>query len=379
MSTAPNTKPVEKYAKLISDLHKKITKITDLDYAVLYTALDQQANKGKPVRSASSGIFDLYVKKKLAHTDYMSSIIGLHTEQKNKYTLIPPDSLNHTFHSVVPTTDGYVEENFSLKDLWWQGTLGSNAIFRVGQISAHTVVNDYAFDDTRFNFVGYGFTDNPTNLSPANALGAVAGINLYKNVYVATSILDGRNVNGYIAPGDVYYKTIELGYHRNLREKYRSDYRIMYWDLDRVPLKQRYESMSPVELANEKEAFPERFRKNTYGAILQLQYNSRENYIPFFRAGWNNHEGTLLKRFVTTGVGVLGLFGQEENVLGVGGVYAKPTDPTKGDEYTIEGYYLLQVTSLLQVTPDIQFIQFKHENEARQWATVFSIRASLLE
>lgn len=145
------TKIVDDHAKLIANLQKGIRTITGLDVVVLYTALDQYASQGKPVHTAASGDFDLYVKKKLFQTESIASLIGAHADQKNKYTRIFPDDLNKTFNSVVPTTDGFDVESFNLRDLWWQVTLGSDAIFRIGKISSHTVVNDYAFDDTRFS------------------------------------------------------------------------------------------------------------------------------------------------------------------------------------------------------------------------------------
>jgi porin len=349
---------LRKHSEVVEGIRQSIKDTTGIEMVGLYVSLGQFASAGEPYRNAGAGRFELHARKVLFEQANSSSILGFHVEEVHQYTPISPSRLHVVFRSILPTTNSSYEPiPLNVNELWIQQTSGDNAIVRVGKISSHTITNGYAFDSSRLTFIGDGFASDPTVVQPSYASGIVAGINLYKNFYTAFSVMDARDFGPFIAREQVYFKSAEVGYHTDFKSIYNTDYHVMFWETD---------------------ASPSQHRKEARGMVVLLQNSASRQVIPFLKMGFSNGEGVLFKQFTATGVGIVNPFA-DEGLIGIGGIFSTPTDVLQKKEYAFEAFYRIQLTSLLQITPDIQLIQRKPQHGGGDWVNVFSLRARLLE
>ena len=105
-----------------------------------------------------------------------------------------------------------------------------------------------------------------------------------------------------------------------------------------------------------------------------------DRWLPFFRAGYSDGGGALLKRVVSTGIGYAS--SGRHDYVGVGASWARApagsgSDPNR-DQYTIEPYYRLQLLKSLQLVPDVQYIRNPAYNPAvgSLWVVGLRMRAA---
>ena len=114
-------------------------------------------------------------------------------------------------------------------------------------------------------------------------------------------------------------------------------------------------------------------------------------YVPFVRLGHSEgigEKGTpaALNDMAAAGVGLTDIFGQDHDVLGIGFGWGR-RDKTVGDplaalkrtdQYSAELFYRVQVTELLEVTPDVQVFWDPTSNPAEDTIAVFGLRARVV-
>ena len=81
----------------------------------------------------------------------------------------------------------------------------------------------------------------------------------------------------------------------------------------------------------------------------------RNNVVPFLRYSLSNG-ATAARHHLAGGVVFEEIFGQSQDVIGIAGAWARPSDPKFRDEFSIEAFYRFFLTPYTAIAPDIQFI-----------------------
>ena len=92
------------------------------------------------------------------------------------------------------------------------------------------------------------------------------------------------------------------------------------------------------------------------GVNLDQELGS-EKHLGFFRAGAGDGDVTPVRRFLSGGVGLTGLFDRPDDTLGIGASWSDPAqDNGTRAETLIETYYAFQLTPTVSLTPDVQVV-----------------------
>jgi len=92
-------------------------------------------------------------------------------------------------------------------------------------------------------------------------------------------------------------------------------------------------------------------------------------FIPFARVSSGNSEITKVKKFFSAGTVFTSPLGRQWDKVGIGYAHGKPSNNAQRDESMFELFWLLQLTPIIAVTPDVQVIKNPADNpdESRIW------------
>ncbi len=372
------TEAIDRALKPWNEFKNRLSERQGFNLGIFYTALYQKAsgtiaNPGMADNKdeAASGILGIVGTWDLIGrgTDHPGSLT-FRLNDRHRYTKVAPQSLGSEIGSLWPTTIAFNEFNMSLVELYWeQHLIKDRLVFRVGK-SIPFAVHDYfklksptsGFSDANFTFnpsigwVGFAFGGGalvrPTpdfyltgGVYEANGRADRVGIDDFFNVREYFSIVDVGWDPGYLDPS----RKVKIGPFTV------SDLHASFWHKDKRATAGTPEGRG-VTLFGELEM----------GRLLY-----------FFRYGYS--EGVnggptpaLLNHMVAGGMGIQGVFGQKNDVIGIGASWGRrelgridinldESEFTRIDSGSVEQtsaqvYYRIQLTQEVHVTPSLQLI-----------------------
>lgn len=380
-----------RYEAILKSLKHPFQEGLGVSVTGMYTGLGQIATEGHPHHSTAGAAVSLYASKNLFRDIQSPSnltTLAIHCEERHKYTTIPPQELGAMFHSLLPTTTDFETNPFEVKDLWLQERLlNDKAIIRAGKFSFKSISNDYSFDSSKMTFIGEPFTGNPGLYFPNNPLGVQSALEFYHGLFGGLAIMDASTLR-VKKPIDLpafeslktatdhhrkpLFESFQFGYRTLFYHAYNTLYRVLFWNVEPSAKNNRF--------------------FNTKGLSVLLQQDMPNNIIPFFRYEINNGRYIDFKQAMIVGAGLPHPFHQEFSLIGMGFSFQTPSDKAIKPEYTFEGFYRLQLTSVIEITPDIQLISKRglyrqHDDKTqiiefagnRTIVGVFSLRLRVLE
>ncbi len=329
--------------------------------------------------------------------------LSFRLQDRHRIGPVAPQSLGPEIGSLWLTGTAFNEFSMSLVELYWdQHIVKDRLVFRFGK-SIPFALHDYF----KYKSPVSGFQDSNLSLNSSIAwvgfgLGAAGLIRPTPDFYILGGIYDANGkhnragFDSFFNDGE-YFTIADIGWDPGYLDPARkvrvgpievSDYHVTLWHRDRV----------------EKDMTPEGwgftvFAENRIGKVL-----------PFFRYGYSEGIGgsspALLDRMVAGGVAIENVFGQDNDVIGIGASWGRrnlgsaaipitvPNIVDIGDElidlgefsdilqvdfgtveqYSVEMFYRLQVTQEFQITPSVQFIVDPAFNLAEDTITVLSLR-----
>ena len=338
--------------------HQQIKEKTGISLGVAFTGLSQYSPGVRPQDNASGSDLDLLGKWTSASFWGGVSNIGFHLERRNKFTTLAPASFNKNIGSVIKTTQGFNQFNPALVELWWQHVFPTKkSSFRVGKIDIMSLMNTYAFKSQKLFFINQAFTGYPAVSRPSKALGGAASLALTDHYYVGYGLVDANGTNitsGFNTFGKgQYFQGVELGYLEKIDNQTGNNYHVFLWHMAARP---------QINMASDQ------------GASIVLQHKLSNKLTPFFK--WNLSRGTAAnyKYLYTAGIGIDKPFEQVYSLSGIAVAYGKPANSLRGYETVVEGFYRIQLSPFIQLTPDIQLIKFKPTNSTSKLGAVFNLR-----
>ena len=110
--------------------------------------------------------------------------------------------------------------------------------------------------------------------------------------------------------------------------------------------------------------------------------------LPFLRYGYSegrrNDQGSegfaptaLLRQMVNGGLAIDDIFGQSNDLIGIGITWAEPADRTLRDQKAVDMFYRIQVTPEIAVSPTLQVVFDPARNPMEDRVTVGGLRTRI--
>jgi porin len=254
----------------------------------------------------------------------------------------------------------FSDEGSRLTNLYWKQRLDDGrATIVAGMLDSTDYVDVFMLASPWTGFVNFAFSTGTTTIAlPGDAaVGAAGATMLGDQFFVIGGITDMNSdptdpLEGFdtFFNDNKYFKSIEFGWTANQEQIYTDNVHITAWHADE----------SEVQGTDD-----------GYGYNLSFSRLFGQ-WLPFVRGGYSKDAGTLFEKSLSMGTGYLGL-GGEGNKLGVGINWSEVDG--SDDQYTSEIFYLIQVASSFEITPDIQWIKNPALNPDESSITVLGLRA----
>jgi hypothetical protein len=256
-------------------------------------------------------------------------------------TDIAPGGLGTEIGSLWGTTNGYGEQPLVLKEVYWEQHFGGdNLIVRAGKLDPENYYNsNYWQSDSKF-FLNKAFSSFPVRAFPGQGLGVNVTLKPSDQWYISTGFQDAQGQKT-TAGFDTFFEdfnlfsAFEIGWTPTIEGWGKGTYRLTAWYRD----------------AGERDGKP-----HDSGIDLSIDQHVGEHLIPFFRYGAGDGNLNGIEHMISTGVGWEGKLITESDVIGIGGMWGRPTDHDLRDQFGGEVFYRLQVSPDNQLTVGYQLI-----------------------
>jgi porin len=327
-----------------------------------YTVVYQGATGGPGIRDAAGQDADVFGNWRLfgPKDDPNNGYLYFAGEWRGDMgTDIAPGALGGQIGSLWGTTNGFGEQPFTLKEIYWEQHFGgNNLIVRVGKLDPENYYNsNYWQSDTKY-FLMQTFSSFPVRAFPGQGLGMNVTAKLSDLWYISTGFQDAqgkKTTSGFDTFFDDFnlFSAFEIGYTPTIQGLGKGTYRLTAWYRD----------------AGERDGQP-----HDAGIDLSIDQQVGDHLRPFFRygAGEGNIKG--IEQLLSAGVGWEGKLITDSDVIGVGASWGRPSDRELRDQFGAEVFYRLQVSPDNQFTVGYQVIVDPSNQPNDDLVGVFEVR-----
>jgi porin len=319
----------------------------------------QHAFSSMGFRSTAGLDMDFYGRWRLlgGKDDKDKGLLNFYTEYRTQIVEPPPSLLGPQIGSAWRTVDGFGEQDFCLKQFYWEQHLFEDSlVLNVGKVKADNYYSTNRASNDNLLFMSRSFSSNPAMKYPSSGLGMNARYQT-KNWYLLGGFQDAQGKNtttGFstFADGDFFYSA-EAGLTPTLDGLGKGNYRFTYWYSAAVkdmatPASQGF------SLSCDQEIVPERF-----GAFLR--YGHSEDF------------GGGIENLVATGILARCIPGRPDDGIGVGISWGQPSNGQR-DQWVNEIFYRFQLGTREQLTFGVQFIVDPSAYPGQDMVEVFEAR-----
>jgi carbohydrate-selective porin OprB len=305
--------------------------------------LGQHASKALPGtnKNASSGDFDFFGQWPLLNVDKpWTGNISFAAEGRYKIGKLTPNELSASIGSLWKTTSGFNVQKFSMIEFYWEhGGAKDGGGYRIGKMKPSDIFDGYSFASSNTSFLSRSYSHTMAMSVPSAGLGAVGGLIMPDNFYVLAGIHDANADKisiGHIDRGEFFY-ALELGVKPGNGEPGAGNYHATLWHKDK----------------RDKAGIP-----SGYGLALtaEQEFGPKSNITGFLRYSYGHGAGLDVRQTVSAGIVFDEVWGRNSDLIGLAATWGQPTNRSMRDQYSVEGYYRIQLTPDAHITPDLQLI-----------------------
>ncbi len=280
---------------------------------------------------------------------------------------VPPLTLFTQIGSLYSGGVAYGETDPSVAQLWIQQKFKNVFGFRAGKIFPITAYDFFPFKNFRTDFVDFNHATNATIPLPDYGLGTFVQYRPKSNVYLRLGTHDANadvEKSGFDTYDGELFSIFEAGFDPGFMERIPGrppfgDVHVSIWHhdkLDKVGVDDGW----------------------GVGFTAQQRFG---RFTPFARYGYADVEingPTSVKYMANVGLAIDGIFGQENDRIGVGYTWSDPADKTLDNQSTIDAYYRVHVTPEIAMSPTLQVIFDPVRNPDEDVVSVLGIRTRLV-
>jgi len=330
------------------DFKNSLNESIGLGFGVDYSAVFLGANESLDLKKASSGMIRLFGSWELVNRGGKNSgALIFKVEHRHKYGAIAPKDFGFNLGYVGLIEPPFSNDTWRMTNFYWRQRFNNGKIsFVVGLLDATDYVDVYALASPWLHFMNFAFSTGSETIYIPNdaALGIAVGLYVTDNIYVIAGISDAgsdptdplNNFESFFKNND-YFKNVELGWVTSKDRHFFDNFHLIYWHSDGSDV--------TASLPG-------------WGIAFSATHYFENKWLPFIRGGYAKDGGTLLQKSLTAGVGYQPVAGG--NLLGAAFGWGEPNETTitsgLNNQYTVEIFYRLQISTRLAITPDIQFL-----------------------
>jgi len=220
------------------------------------------------------------------------------------------------------------------------------------------------FVSDNYAYLSPAFSDTLPMALPAPGLGVLAVVYPHGEWYVMAGLHDA---NGSRTSGDPsgffrereYFTALEVGFDPNHGRDRAGHYHLTFWHVDE-------REDAAVESGH------------GVAVTLEQEFGRKPAIVPFLRYAWADGGGRAVRQNLSVGVGFEAPFGQNDDLLAVGGSWGQPVDRRLRDQYVLETFYRVHLTPHLHLSPDLQVIFRPSKAPREDIIAVLGLRLRLL-
>jgi porin len=316
---------------------------TGLRVGMAYGQLYQQASGGPGERWGMAG-----------RVDFLAAwtLIGRGTENTGRLVFsfdhrfaigseIPPTQLAGQVGSLVPTTGGFSDRGFVIRDLFWDQWLFDGKVrVLIGRASPDDYVGAHRLQTSNFGFVNGNLSTNPTMVFAGTgplALVSVEPTDLFYVTAGAANAYGNATVSGFnrfVEEGQ-FYGFGELGLLPEIEHVGRGRIALTGWNMPGRPLNGL---------------------RSDWGINITIEQYFADRWWAYARYGYADQGLSGVTNAWSAAVAVDGLLGSPDNLTALGFGYAQPASHAGRDETSFELFQRFQITQHVQFTTDAQLI-----------------------
>jgi porin len=335
-----------------------------LSFGLDYSALGQIASDSLGKDNAAGGIFRFFgnwtvIGRESGNT---GSIVFKVENRHRLGTDIAPQNLGFDVGYLGITGTAFSDYGWGLTNLYWKQRFNQGRIsFVAGAVDVTDYLDVYGLINPWTSFQNLSFLTNPTIPAPNQGLGAAIGAMATDNIYVIGGLADTNGdptepldwFDTFFSDNEYFYH-FEVGWTSSQDRIYLDNIHLTGWYAD-----------------NRVKAGVESGK----GLAFSAAWFVNDTWMPFFRTGYSDGGGALLKATASAGIGYY--FKESKDLFGFGLNWGRPPQSGLDDQYTAEIFYRFQLTQNLAITPDVQLIidPALNPNESSIW--IFGLRARL--
>ena len=330
------------------DFKKNLKEKTGFNYGLDYTGAYFKANKSMGEIDAGGGMVRFYGSLDLiGRGDDNTGALNFKVEHRHKYGAVALSAFASEFGYVGSVEPTFHDEKFRLTNLYYRQKF-FNGRFAVigGLLDAADWLDVYMLASPWQHFTNYVFSTGSATMYIPNdaALGIGMAGYLTDHIYLMASIVDAgsdptepfKSFETFFSNND-YFTSIEIGWVSSTERQFFDNIHLTYWYSDGSDV-----TGSPLG----------------WGLAFSASYLLQDKFLPFIRAGYSKDGGTLLQKSVAAGIGYQpdwagSLLGA---AIGWGEVNETTFAPNLDNQITMEVFYRLQVSSRIEITPDVQYL-----------------------
>ncbi len=331
--------------RLRTVLHSRMAeleRLTGLRVGVAQTLLFQAATGGEGGRRvAAGGDVDLLLRwSVLGQGTQNIGRLKIAGEYRYQIGSRPPDELGPEIGTLLGTTDGFGEQPFVLKQLYWEQRLDDGRInLRFGRMNPRDLFGGHRFQNSSEFFLNKALSSNPVVAYPQPGLGATLHyrprpwLSIGGGVADADGSLTSAHFVGFFTERRFmeFFEASVSPFREGLGQGH---FRLSLWRKD----------------AERNEKTPK-----DRGIVISCDQDLGESVTAFARYGYSEGGATAVTHSVTAGVGVRDLL-MEGSLTGIGAGWSVPADQTLSDEKVIECFQRVPVTDVADLTLGVQVI-----------------------
>ncbi len=325
---------------------------------IFYTLIYQYASAvTREPRDLLSGRFDLAMNWELLHIPNVG-------HSQFQFLLRSGQVIGHNRNTALGRNAGVISGINNLRDeeadtfnivSWTQGLFDDRAAIVIGKIHPNQYIDlsPVANDESK-QFIGGPFDGTQTIPNLGNYTPGVAVL-IHPNdeFYTHTVLSDtlGSPQTGVRSVLDGFFTVSnELGWTPQFNDDLKGQFRII-------------NSHSSNRLTE------------GYGFALSADMTYKERFIPFVR--WGRNFATNIAPFkeqFSAGFGIMKPFGRGGDMFGAAVAWSRSNNPSVRQETMLEVFYRIQVTDMLELTPDLQFVFNPGAQPASDLVVITSLR-----
>ncbi|MGI9470322.1 MAG: carbohydrate porin [Rubripirellula sp.] len=277
----------------------------------------------------------------------------------SQYTDASAGQLTNDLGLTTGINDSAVRLDFFRFVAWYQPLMDGDIELYAGQFLLRDLFDfgNYASDDTR-NFISEIMSSNPAATLPLPGLGFAATARLTDRWSIGGGFTDGNakmgdlwNFNTF-GKGDYAYMGY-LKYSGCVAGIGEANYQLNLYSVD----------------ATQQAAY-------SRGLSLIMEQDIGQKHVLFYKYNRADKRRSSTKQSMAAAIMRKGFYIWEDDVLGFGGGWGDPTDPSRRSEYILEAFWRVQLTPGIQFTPDVQLWLDPSQRPGHDTQGVFSMRAT---